>query len=70
MATSLSDAQRIKEAAAKSKGVYNLGMNMRYGRVFKKVKEVITSGGFTPYITQVKLHRGELLIPTGPRILK
>jgi myo-inositol 2-dehydrogenase / D-chiro-inositol 1-dehydrogenase len=63
MATSLSDAQRIKEAAAKSKGIYNLGMNMRYGHVFKKVKEVINSGGFTPYMAQVKLNRGELLIP-------
>lgn len=45
MATSLPDAQRIKEAAAQSKGIYNLGMNMRYGHVFKKVKDVITSGG-------------------------
>jgi myo-inositol 2-dehydrogenase / D-chiro-inositol 1-dehydrogenase len=64
MATSLSDAQRIKEAAAKSKGIYNLGMNMRYGHVFKKVKEVINSGAFTPYLTQIKLNRGELLNPT------
>jgi myo-inositol 2-dehydrogenase/D-chiro-inositol 1-dehydrogenase len=63
MATSLSDAQRIKEAAAKSKGIYNLGMNMRYGHVFKKVKEVINSGGFRPYMAQVKLNRGELLNP-------
>jgi myo-inositol 2-dehydrogenase / D-chiro-inositol 1-dehydrogenase len=70
MATSLSDAQRIKEAAAKSKGIYNLGMNMRYGHVFKKVKDVINSGGFTPYMAQVKLNRGELLSPPGPRILR
>ena len=40
MATSLADAQRIKEAAAKSKGIYNLGMNKRYGHDFKKVKAV------------------------------
>lgn len=64
MATSLSDAQGIKEAAAKSKGIYNLGMNMRYGHVFKKVKEVINSGGFTPNMTQVKLYRRELLNPS------
>ena len=38
MATSLRDAERIKEARAKSKGIYNLGMNMRYGYVFKRVK--------------------------------
>ena len=56
MATSLSDAQRIKDAAATSKGIYNLGMNMRYGHVFKKVKDVINSREFTPYMTQVKLN--------------
>src|SRR6201988_3457439 len=34
MATSLAQAEQIKEASAKSKGIYNLGMNMRYGYVF------------------------------------
>jgi len=63
MATSLSDAQRIKDAAGTSKGIYNLGMNMRYGHVFKKVKDVIDSGEFTPHMAQVKLNRGELLNP-------
>jgi len=63
MATSLSEAERIKEAGAKSKGIYNLGMNMRYGYVFKKVKALIDSGEVTPYMVNVKLNRGELLNP-------
>jgi len=63
MATSLSEAERIKEAGAKSKGIYNLGVNMRYGYVFKKVKALIDSGEVTPYMVNVKLNRGELLNP-------
>ena len=63
MATSLRDAERIKEARASSKGIYNLGMNMRYGYVFKRVKHLIDSGEVTPYMVNVKLNRGELLNP-------
>ena len=63
MATSLGDAERIKEARASSKGIYNLGMNMRYGYVFKRVKHLIDSGEVTPYMVNVKLNRGELLNP-------
>jgi myo-inositol 2-dehydrogenase/D-chiro-inositol 1-dehydrogenase len=63
MATSLREAEQITEAVAKSKGIYNLGMNMRYGYVFKKVKELLDSGEVTPYMANVKLNRGELLKP-------
>jgi myo-inositol 2-dehydrogenase / D-chiro-inositol 1-dehydrogenase len=63
MATSLGDAERIKEARASSKGIYNLGMNMRYGYVFKRVKHLIDAGEVTPYMVNVKLNRGELLNP-------
>lgn len=63
MATSLREAARIKEAAATSKAIYNLGMNMRYGYAFKKVKALIDSGSVTPYMANVKMNRGELLNP-------
>ena len=36
---------------------------MRYGYVFKRVKELIDSGEVTPYMVNVKLNRGELLNP-------
>ena len=63
MATSLREAEQIKDASAKSKGIYNLGMNMRYGYVFKRVKQLIDSGEVKPYMVNVKLNRGELLNP-------
>lgn len=64
MATSSIDAAKIKEAVSKSKGIYNLGMNQRYAYVFKKVKDVIASGEFTPFLANIKLNRGELLNPS------
>ena len=63
MATSLREAEQIRDASAKSKGIYNLGMNMRYGYVFKRVKQLIDSGEVKPYMVNVKLNRGELLNP-------
>ena len=70
MATSLREAEQIKEASAKSKGIYNLGMNMRYGYVFKRVKQIVDSGEVTPYMVNVKLNRGELLNPPWTAALK
>ncbi|WP_229751859.1 Gfo/Idh/MocA family protein [Marinithermofilum abyssi] len=63
MATSLAEAEQIKEAAATSKAVYNLGMNRRYASVYKRVKELIVSGELTPYLAHIKMNRGELLNP-------
>ncbi len=63
MATKLSDAEKIKDAAAKSKGIYNLGMNRRYAYVYKKIKELIASGEMTPFLANIKMNRGELLNP-------
>ncbi|SEN20064.1 Gfo/Idh/MocA family protein [Lihuaxuella thermophila] len=71
MATSLAEAEQIKEAAAKSKAVYNLGMNRRYASVYKRVKEWIASGEVTPYLANIKMNRGELLNPawtSNPRV--
>ncbi|GIM46638.1 oxidoreductase [Collibacillus ludicampi] len=63
MATSLAEAEQIKEAAARSKAIYNLGMNRRYASVYKRVKELIVSGELTPYLANIKMNRGELLNP-------
>lgn len=63
MATNLADAARIRAAAARSKAVYNLGMNRRYAYVYKRVKELIASGEFTPFLAHIKMNRGEMLNP-------
>ncbi|WP_025027206.1 Gfo/Idh/MocA family protein [Caldalkalibacillus mannanilyticus] len=63
MATSLAEAAQIREAAARSSAIYNLGMNRRYAFVYKKVKEVIDSGELSPFLAHIKMNRGELLNP-------
>ncbi|GAA4714640.1 Gfo/Idh/MocA family protein [Brevibacillus fulvus] len=63
MAVSLAEAQQIREAAAASRAIYNLGMNRRYASVYKKVKELIASGEVVPNLAQIKMNRGELLNP-------
>ncbi|MBO8163516.1 MAG: Gfo/Idh/MocA family oxidoreductase [Brevibacillus sp.] len=63
MATSLVEAEQIRDAAQTSKAVYNLGMNRRYASVYKRVKELIDSGEVRPYLANIKMNRGELLNP-------
>ncbi|WP_085524574.1 Gfo/Idh/MocA family protein [Tuberibacillus sp. Marseille-P3662] len=63
MATSLAEAEQIKEAAQKSNGIYNLGMNRRYAYVYKKVKDLIATEEVTPHMALFKMNRGELLNP-------
>ncbi|AMV11076.1 gfo/Idh/MocA family oxidoreductase [Geobacillus thermoleovorans] len=63
MATSLEGAEQIRQAAERSKAIYNLGMNRRYASVYKRVKELVDSGEVTPYLAHVKMNRGELLNP-------
>lgn len=63
MATSLAEAEQIREAAKTSRAVYNLGMNRRYASVYKRVKELIVSGEVKPYLANLKMNRGELLNP-------
>ena len=63
MATSLQEAEQIRESATRSKAIYNLGMNRRFASVYKRVKELIVSGELTPYLAHIKMNRGELLNP-------
>lgn len=63
MATSLAEAKQIRDRAAGSQAIYNLGMNRRYASVYKRVKELIVSEELTPYLVNIKMNRGELLHP-------
>ncbi|WP_126427145.1 Gfo/Idh/MocA family protein [Brevibacillus marinus] len=63
MATSLAEAEQIRQAAAASPAIYNLGMNRRFASVYKRVKELLASGEVVPYLAQIKMNRGELLHP-------
>lgn len=63
MATTIEEAQKILDAAEKSKGIYNLGMNRRYAYVHKEIKDKIETKELIPYAAHVKLNRGELLNP-------
>jgi myo-inositol 2-dehydrogenase / D-chiro-inositol 1-dehydrogenase len=62
-AVSLADAQRIVDAAARAKGVYQLGLNQRFAPVHIAVKEQIDSGAMAPRWAHVKMNRGQLLDP-------
>ncbi len=63
MATSLDGARQIREAAARAKGIYQLGFNRRFANVYRFAKRVIDEGKITPYAAQMKHNRGELQQP-------
>ena len=63
MATSLEGAWRIREAARRSKSVYQLGFNRRFSHVYAFAQRLIQDGRITPYAAQMKHNRGELREP-------
>jgi myo-inositol 2-dehydrogenase/D-chiro-inositol 1-dehydrogenase len=63
MATSLAGARQIRDAAARAKGVYQLGFNRRFSNVYGFAKRLIEDGRITPYEAQMKHNRGELQQP-------
>ena len=63
MATSLEEAWRIREAARRSKAVYQLGFNRRFSNVYAFARRLIAEGRITPYAAQMKHNRGELQQP-------
>ena len=69
MATSLEGAGGIRDAAARARGVYQLGFNRRFSNVYTFAKRLIEQGRVTPYEAQMKHNRGELKQPpwTGDR---
>jgi len=63
MATSLRGAWEIREAARKAGGIYQLGLNRRFARVYTFVKSLIDEGRIQPLLAQMKHNRGELQQP-------
>jgi myo-inositol 2-dehydrogenase/D-chiro-inositol 1-dehydrogenase len=63
MATSLGEAQRIREAAGRSRGAYQIGFNRRFANVYRFARRLIDEGRITPLAAQMKHNRGELRQP-------
>lgn len=69
MATSLDGARAIRDAAGRSKGIYQIGFNRRFSNVYRFAKQQIEEGRVVPRLAQMKHNRGELQQPvwTGDR---
>lgn len=63
MATSLRGAWEVRQAAQKGRGVYQLGLNRRFARVYAFIKGLIDDGRLRPLLAQMKHNRGELQQP-------
>jgi myo-inositol 2-dehydrogenase/D-chiro-inositol 1-dehydrogenase len=62
MATSVSEAQVVFDAASRSKAVFQVGHNRRFAPVYTKLKEMLSESG-PPHSSHVKMNRGELISP-------
>jgi myo-inositol 2-dehydrogenase/D-chiro-inositol 1-dehydrogenase len=62
MATSVSDARRVRDAADKSGKVFQVGHNRRFAPVYVELKRLLTETQ-KPHSAHVKMNRGELLNP-------
>jgi myo-inositol 2-dehydrogenase/D-chiro-inositol 1-dehydrogenase len=63
MATSLADAWQIREAARRSRGIYQIGFNRRFANVYRFARRLIDEGRLAPLAAQLKHNRGELRQP-------
>jgi myo-inositol 2-dehydrogenase / D-chiro-inositol 1-dehydrogenase len=63
MATTLEDARRIRDAARRAKGIYQIGFNRRFANVYRFAKSRIEEGHIVPLAAQLKHNRGELRQP-------
>jgi myo-inositol 2-dehydrogenase / D-chiro-inositol 1-dehydrogenase len=62
MATSLTDARRVIEAAERSGKVFQVGHNRRFAPVYAELKRMLTET-HRPHSAHAKMNRGELLQP-------
>ena len=62
MATNLTDARKVLDAAGKSRAIFQVGHNRRFAPVYAKLKEMISEEA-TPHSAHVKMNRGELIKP-------
>lgn len=63
MATSLEGAARVREAARRARGAYQIGFNRRFASVYRFAKACIHDGRIVPRLAQMKHNRGELVQP-------
>ena len=62
MATSITDARRVLEAAQENKEVFQVGHNRRFAPVYAELKRMLNES-HRPHSAHVKMNRGELLNP-------
>ena len=62
MATSLSDAHDVLEAASQSNAVFQVGHNRRFAPVYAALKRLIDESG-PSHSAHIKMNRGELINP-------
>src|ERR1044071_2983296 len=62
MATNIADAQKVLDAALKSKAVFQVGHNRRFAPVYATLKQMISEEA-APHSAHVKMNRGELVNP-------
>lgn len=63
MATSIEDARMVLDAAAASRGVYQVGFNRRFASVYTTLKERLAGGDLAAMSALLKMNRGELQRP-------
>jgi len=62
LATNVSEAQLVVEAAEKSAGIFQVGHNRRFAPVYATLKQMLAET-HTPHSAHIKMNRGELLKP-------
>jgi myo-inositol 2-dehydrogenase / D-chiro-inositol 1-dehydrogenase len=62
MATNLSDAQKVVEAARETRAVFQVGHNRRFAPVYATLKQMLSEEA-APHSAHVKMNRGELVNP-------
>jgi myo-inositol 2-dehydrogenase/D-chiro-inositol 1-dehydrogenase len=62
LATNLTDARRVLDAAAESRAVFQVGHNRRFAPVYATLRQMLSEGA-TPHSAHVKMNRGELINP-------
>ncbi|MGA9773576.1 MAG: Gfo/Idh/MocA family oxidoreductase [Blastocatellia bacterium] len=62
MATNITDALQVMEAASRSRQVFQVGHNRRFAPVYAMLKRMI-SEAHAPHSAHIKMNRGELINP-------
>jgi myo-inositol 2-dehydrogenase/D-chiro-inositol 1-dehydrogenase len=62
MATSIADAQVVRDAASRTNAVFQVGHNRRFAPVYTTLKQMLSELG-PPHSAHVKMNRGELINP-------